>query len=164
MSESARTQALRWLKFNAVGAMGIVVQLGVLTVLSSGLHLNYLAATTLAVEAAILHNFAWHERFTWGDRTHSLHGGSMARLLKFNFTTGLLSIGGNLLLMSLFVSALGLHYLPANLLTIAACSIANFVVSDRAVFSRTWRGHSARKLLRKSKSVCKNEAWHVRFG
>jgi putative flippase GtrA len=140
VSETARNHALRWLKFNAVGAMGIVVQLGVLTVLSSGMHLNYLAATALAVEAAILHNFVWHERFTWGDRTHLLHGGSIARLLKFNFTTGLFSIAGNLILMGLFVTVLGLHYLSANLLTIAACSLANYLVSDRAVFPQVGEG------------------------
>ena len=59
---------VRWLKFNAVGAIGIAVQLAVLTLLKSGLGLNYLLATALAVEVTVLHNFFWHERFTWGDR------------------------------------------------------------------------------------------------
>jgi hypothetical protein len=58
----------RWLKFNAVGGIGIGVQLAALAILKSVLHVDYLAATASAVEAAILHNFFWHERFTWADR------------------------------------------------------------------------------------------------
>jgi putative flippase GtrA len=56
-----------WVRFNAVGIIGLVVQLLVLAVLLRfGLH--YLAATTMAVEAAVLHNFLWHERWTWSER------------------------------------------------------------------------------------------------
>lgn len=61
--------SVRWWKFNAVGAGGIVVQLVMLAFLKSGLRLNYLAATALAVESTVVHNFFWHERFTWADRT-----------------------------------------------------------------------------------------------
>ena len=63
-----RSIATRWLKFNLVGGMGIAVQLLMLVVLKSGLHIHYLVATALAVEAAVVHNFLWHERFTWADR------------------------------------------------------------------------------------------------
>jgi putative flippase GtrA len=130
----ARNQAVRWLKFNAVGGIGIIVQLSVLAVLASGLHLNYLIAVALSVEAAILHNFLWHERLTWGDRTRVAAEHRLRRLLRFNLTTGLFSIAGNLLLMRVFAGMLGINYVLANLLTIAACSLANYVVSDRVVF------------------------------
>jgi putative flippase GtrA len=53
---------VRWLKFNAVGGVGINVQLAVLLVLNSGFHMSYLPATAFAVEMAVLHNFLWHER------------------------------------------------------------------------------------------------------
>src|SRR5207237_8971860 len=69
-SMSGRTTAARWLKFNAVGGIGMLVQLGTLAVLTNGLRVNYLLATALAVEAAVIHNFLWHERFTWADRVH----------------------------------------------------------------------------------------------
>jgi putative flippase GtrA len=36
--------------------------------------------------------------------------------------------------MRLFVGTLGVHYLVANLMTIAVCSVLNFMVSDRLVF------------------------------
>ena len=46
--------------------------------------------------------------------------------MRFNLSTGLISIVGNLVLMRLFVGSLHLQYMVANLLTIGACSLANF--------------------------------------
>jgi putative flippase GtrA len=129
---SWRSTAVRWLKFNAVGGVGIVVQLAVLAVLKSGLRVDYLVATGLAVEAAVIHNFLWHERFTWADRAGEP---SFLRFVKFNLTTGLFSIVGNLVVMKALVGWAGVNYLVANGITIAACSVVNFVVSDRVVFS-----------------------------
>jgi putative flippase GtrA len=63
-----RVRPIRWLKFNFVGAIGIGVQFGALFLFTSVFHLHYLAATALAVEAAVVHNFLWHENFTWVDR------------------------------------------------------------------------------------------------
>ncbi|HLB86056.1 MAG TPA: GtrA family protein [Terriglobales bacterium] len=129
--DSARTTAVRWLKFNAVGGIGIGVQLIVLAGLKSGLHLDYLIATALAVEAAVVHNYLWHERFTWADRTAEA---GFVRFIKFNFTTGALSIVGNVVLMKLLVGVMALQYLVANGVTIAICSIVNFAVSNKFVF------------------------------
>ncbi len=125
---------LRWFKFNAVGGIGVGVQLVALTILAGQLELNYLVATALAVETAVIHNFLWHERWTWADRFTQGRQGSWRRFLQFNLTTGTLSIVGNLLFMRFFVGSLGMHYLVANLLTIAVCSVLNFMVSDRLVF------------------------------
>lgn len=129
---SGQGALVRWLKFNAVGAVGICVQLGMLAVLTSGLRLNYLVATILAVEAAVLHNLFWHERFTWADR--KTRPETLTRLWKFNLSTGALSISGNLLAMKLFVEMAGFPYILANLLSIAACSVLNFFVADRLIF------------------------------
>ena len=51
---------MRWIRFNVVGVMGALVQAGVLHLLTERADLDYLTATGLAVEAAILHNFVWH--------------------------------------------------------------------------------------------------------
>ena len=126
-----RATSIHWLKFNAVGGMGIGVQLIVLTVLKAGLHVDCLLATALAVEAAVVHNFVWHERFTWVERESK---DVAVRFLKFNLTAGAFSILGNVLLMALFVDLARMNYLLANLATIAVCSICNFAVSDRFVF------------------------------
>ena len=121
----------RLLKFHLVGAVGIGAQLCFLFLFKTVMHLNYLLATALAVECAVLHNFIWHERFTWRDRKS---GKMLRRLVRFNLSTGLISIVGNLLLMRLLVGSLRMHYMVANLVSIGACSLLNFVASDRLVF------------------------------
>jgi putative flippase GtrA len=50
------------------------VQFGSLFLLKSVLHVHYLVATVIAVEMAVLHNFVWHEQFTWADRTMPARG------------------------------------------------------------------------------------------
>ena len=63
--ENQRQTFLRWVKFNAVGGVGIGVQLAALVLFRSWMKFDYLLATALAVEIAVIHNFLWHERFTW---------------------------------------------------------------------------------------------------
>ena len=129
-----RILAVRWLKFNGVGGLGIVVQLAALVALKSGFHLDYLVATGIAVEIAVLHNFVWHERFTWKDRAGGAIGGRLLRLLRFHLGNGLISIAGNLALMRLLVGRLHLRLLIANGIAIAACSFLNFAAGEWFVF------------------------------
>jgi putative flippase GtrA len=95
--------------------------------------LDYLTATALAVEAAVLHNFVWHERWTWRDRAGS-SGGAAARLLRFNLSAGLVSILTNLGLMRWLVGTHHAPYLIANVASIAAGSVVNYFLSDALVF------------------------------
>jgi len=127
-------QIWRWAKFNFVGGIGIGVQLAVLALLRSGLRLDYLAATALAVEAAVVHNFLWHERFTWRDRPSAHLRHSLGRFARFNLTNGGVSILGNLAIMRALVGGLRINYLIANIAAVMACSVANFLLSDRFVF------------------------------
>jgi putative flippase GtrA len=125
---------LRWFKFNAVGGVGIVVQLAALAVLRSWLKLDYLLATGLAVEIAVIHNFLWHERYTWADRPATRPMQSLVRLAKFNTSNGAVSMVGNLVLMRLLIGEVKLNYVVANLIAIFVCSLVNFLLSDRLVF------------------------------
>jgi dolichol-phosphate mannosyltransferase len=123
----------RWLRFNLVGLLGIFVQLSILATLTR-LELPYLYATVLAVEAAVLHNWSWHERFTWSDRSSSAPAQRVSRLLKFNFSNGAVSLCGNLLFMHLLVGTLRLPVLLANTIAVIACALINFLLGDRFVF------------------------------
>ena len=123
----------RWLVFNTVGLVGVAVQLLALAAGTELLHLDYRVATALAVEAAILHNFAWHECWTWRDRGGGLRGRWM-RLLQFNAVSGAVSITANVVLTASYVTMLGIHYLFANLAAIASCSLVSFLANDRLVF------------------------------
>ncbi len=124
----------RWVVFNLVGGLGILVQLSVLELLAGILECNYLGATAAAVEAAVLHNFFWHERCTWADRAGGGWAAMLGRLIRFHLSNGLFSLLGNVLLMRLFVGIFAIGYLPANVLAIAVCSVLNFFAGDRLVF------------------------------
>jgi len=124
---------VRLVKFGAVGALGVVVQAATLAALLRIAPTHYLVDTALAVEAAILHNFVWHRRWTWADRAKT----SLAlESLRFNATNGATSLAGNLILMLILVGGFRLNPLVANLITIAICSLVNFVLADRFIFVR----------------------------
>lgn len=124
----------RWTAFNAVGALGVAVQLGVLAMLIRVWHVPYLAATALAVEAAVLHNFVWHQRWTWKDRGVAAPAAIAGRLARFHLLNGSISIVGNVALTALLAGLGGVDPILANILAIAICSVANFAASETMVF------------------------------
>jgi putative flippase GtrA len=131
---TARTLA-RWLKFNAVGAVGMVVQLGSLAVLNRWMAGRYLEATALAIEITLLHNFFWHVRYTWKDRRGA--GGLAAQAMRFHLSNGLVSMVGNLALMPVLVGLMGMPVLVANGVAVLGCSLVNFWLGDGWVFARS---------------------------
>jgi putative flippase GtrA len=128
-----RPGLLAWFRFNAVGLIGVGVQLAALAVFKSGLQWQIRLATIAAVECAVIHNFVWHERWTWAHRKLPLRS-VPGRFLRFNASNGLISIGGNLLLMEILAVRLHFNYMLSNLAAIGACSLLNFFVSDKLVF------------------------------
>lgn len=125
----------------SVGAGGFAVQGLALSALAAA-GLPYPVATALAVEAAIVHNFLWHERWTWADRTGEREAGlkarnheRLARFVRFNGSTAVISIAGNVALMGLFVGSLGWPLLPSNLLAVLTLSLLNYASADRLVFA-----------------------------
>ncbi len=147
-NSEASVTLLRWCKFNLVGGIGIAVQFTALFLLKEVAHFNYLVATAIAVETAVVHNFVWHEQFTWADRTKldrtNLNRTRLDRsarrwqhrLVRFNLSNGAVSILGNLVLMKLLFGQAHVNYLVANTLAIALCSLANFLLSETWVFAR----------------------------
>jgi putative flippase GtrA len=126
----------RWIKFNGVGALGIAVQLGVLALLVRNTGVHYLWATAVAVEAAVLHNFLWHERWTWRARRSGSGRQALARLTRFHLLNGAISLAGNVLLMRILAGSLQMDPLAANIIAIMICSIVNFAAGELLVFKR----------------------------
>jgi putative flippase GtrA len=124
---------VRLAKFCLAGGIGVGVQLGALA-LFCAMKLDYLRATGLAVECAILHNFLWHWHFTFLGQARAGMRGFLLALVRFHLSNGAISLFGNMLLMRLLVGSLRLPLLCANLASIAACFVANFLASDRWVF------------------------------
>ncbi len=121
--------------FIAVGVAGFAVQIAVLLWLSTFWHWPYPVATALAVEAAVLHNFVWHERWTWRDRPAiagrpartpvslpSRHRPDVADRQRDRHGRSPWSF-------------FDLPTLVANMCAVVATSLVNFLIADRWVFS-----------------------------
>ena len=129
-----RTLPPRLAPFAAVGGIGFVVQVGLLSLLTRVAGLDLGPATALAVELTILHNFAWHERWTWADRASREPKGIWRRLGRFHLGNGVVSLVGNLVITAGIVTLAGVPLLLANTLAVGACTALNFVAADRLVF------------------------------
>jgi putative flippase GtrA len=121
---------MRFGRFALVGLLGAALQLSLLRVLTK-LRLSPIAATPIAVEITILHNFLWHEHFTWRHRK----GKRAIRLCRFHLANGLVSLLGNTTITYCFVTRLHVQILPSALASIAICSLANFTLADHWVYS-----------------------------
>jgi putative flippase GtrA len=118
--------------FVVVGAVGFAVQL---TALFGFTRIGWpvAVATAVAVELAVLHNFCWHQRWTWRDRPEE---SAWRRLLRFHAATGVVSLVANVMLTWILVRFLHLPILAANALSVAAASAGNYLAADRWVFRR----------------------------
>jgi putative flippase GtrA len=126
----------RWMKFNAVGASGLVVHLGLLALFVRVCGLHYLVASAVSIEAAILHKFFWHCRWTWADRCSD--GGFAARsrtFLRFNASTGFVAIFANLVSVYLLTGLWEIDPILANAISMGPGGLANFLLCNRLVFT-----------------------------
>lgn len=119
----------RILRFHAVGLAGIGVQLAaVWWFAAAGVHT--VAATALAVEAAVIHNFLWHRRWTWRE----LDVPAAAAFVRFQLTNGLVSLAGNVVIVALLLRRFPLEAVAANAIAVAVCAAVNFLSADLFVF------------------------------
>jgi len=120
-------EASRFLKFCLVGASGVVVNLGLLWILTEVAGLFYLVSAAFSIEISILSNFALNELWTFRDRVGSTKG-ILKRAAKFN----LICVGGlviNLVILAALTELLGVYYMISALFGIAAATLWNYVIS-----------------------------------
>lgn len=126
---------IRWSKFNLVGVLGMAVQLTVLALLNRRWPGHYLWTSGVALEVTLLHNFVWHQRFTWCDRSELSQW--PRQLLRFHLSSGLVSLVGNLALMRVLVHDAQVPIVISNIIAIMSCSILNFYAGNRWAFVAT---------------------------
>jgi len=126
---------IRAVRYLTVSVMGTAVQLLTLAVLTAGPQWPAALATSLAVSAAIVHNFIWHSLWTWSDRPLSGNGlaGTFGRFVLAN---GVVSLLGNITI-TVVLAAVGVSPVLANIVAIAICGLCNFWLADHAVFRVT---------------------------
>ncbi len=127
-------ELLRFVKFCLVGASGVLVNMGLLWLLTEFAGLFYLLSAAISIESSIISNFTLNDYFTFPDRR--LKGGRnfLKRLVKFNMVS-LVGLGLNMTVLWLLTSVLGVYYLLSNLCGIAAAILWNYVVN----FWWTWK-------------------------
>lgn len=119
----------RLLKFGVVGATGVIINTTILYVLSRWLGLPLLLASAIAVEAAIVSNFFWNNRWTFACRSSSL-----ARFAKFNVAS-LAGLSFNVAIVW-GLTRTGLYFLIANLIGIGVGVAVNYACSVVWVWRR----------------------------
>lgn len=113
----------RFAWFFVVGARGVLVNMGVLVLLTEGLGCPYPISSLFAIEISILANFARNNAWTWLDRRMTPLG---ERLIKYHAVAGFTAISTNWLLLVLLTSLFKLDYRISNLIGIAAGNVLNF--------------------------------------
>jgi dolichol-phosphate mannosyltransferase len=108
--------------FGLVGLSGTVLNTGLVYVLHGLLRWPLPLAVALASELAILNNYLWNDRWTFGR-----HDPSLRRFARFNLS----SLGGLAITTGLTtaLTTSGVHYLLALLVAVAAAALSNFAAS-----------------------------------
>ncbi len=126
--------AIRFLKFGLVGLSGVLVNEGLLWLLTENLGLYYLLSAAIAVETAIITNFILNDIWTFRDRRTPGNRSLLGRGLKFN----LVSLGGlgiNIAILWTVTEVVGISYLISNLIGIAGATLWNYTINTLW----TWR-------------------------
>jgi dolichol-phosphate mannosyltransferase len=112
-----------------VGISGIIVNEGLLAMLTEVGDMKVTWAGAIAIEVSIIHNFLLNNFWTWRDNRQKSF---LIRFIQYHSVT-LISGGINYLILIGF-SALGMHHLIANLIGIAIGTVINFVLNHYWTF------------------------------
>jgi dolichol-phosphate mannosyltransferase len=118
----------RFLKFCAVGLSGVLVNIGLLWLLTEFAGLFYLLSAAISIESSIISNFVLNDYFTFRDRRSPQAKSFLSRLLKFNLVS-LAGLGINMAVLWLLTEVFGIYYLLSNLCGIAVATLWNYLVN-----------------------------------
>ncbi len=122
-------EVLRFLKFCTVGLSGILVNEGLLWVLTELMKIYYIISSLISVEVSILSNFTFNELWTFKDRIKSRRARKvLMRIMKYN----IVSLGGlviNVMTLWFLTSFCKMHYLISNIFGIILATAWNYSLS-----------------------------------
>jgi putative flippase GtrA len=125
------TLAQRFQKFLVVGAVGLVVNQGLLFVFHGGLGARLAIASPVAIFASMVVTFLLNEHWTWHDRG----GGPIVHRLVAYFPINSVGLLINYGVLSVLYHDHGVHYLLANLVGAGVAAVWNFSLNNVI----TWR-------------------------
>lgn len=120
----------RFLRFGVVGLSGLAVDMSALYLFFDVLGWGLTRSAILAAELAIVNNFIWNDRWTFGDLAQQQQQRRMIikRFLKFNIVC-VMGLILKILLLNLFFNGLHINAYAANLLAIAIVTFWNFWIN-----------------------------------
>jgi dolichol-phosphate mannosyltransferase len=130
------SRSRRLLLFLAVGLSGVAVDMAIFYLLRTSLHVDISISKFLAAEVAIVNNFIWNDRWTFGDVSVRQPGiyHKLRRFIKFNLVC-LMGVILNIVLLNILVwSGIKSEY-GANFMAIACVTIWNYWINVKL----SWR-------------------------
>jgi dolichol-phosphate mannosyltransferase len=124
---------LRFARFGAVGASGLVVNTALLAILTDVVGLFYVVSAVIATQGSTLWNFCLTEQWVFGDRALKRSVGTRLALF-FLMNNAALAIRGPLLI--LLTSGLGIHYVVSNVLSLVALTLVRFGLADTWIWAK----------------------------
>lgn len=120
----------RFIRFGLVGLSGVFVDMAVFYLLRTALGLGLTRSTIISAEVAILNNFLWNDRWTFGDIARMQRGWRQRfkRFLKFNIIC-LAGVVLQAIIVNLLFNLLSINEYLAKLMAIAAVTIWNYWVN-----------------------------------
>ena len=116
-----------FIKFAIVGGSGVVVNMGLLFILTRFLSVRLEIASPRAIEVSILTNFTLNNLWTFKKR--NTHVPFWTRLFRYHLVTGLAGIV-NYLVLLLLVNSFGLHDMLSNLIGILIGTIITYSLNS----------------------------------
>jgi len=107
---------------------GVLVNMGLLWLLTELAGLFYLLSAAISIETSIISNFIFNNYFTFRDRRSSGVKSFFNRLVKFNLVS-LAGLGINMGVLWLLTEVFGLYYLLSNLCGIVVATLWNYLVN-----------------------------------
>jgi len=121
-------ELLRFAKFCLVGLSGVLVNMGLLWLLTEFAGLFYLLSAAISIETSIVSNFILNDFFTFPDRRSPGAKPFFSRLLKFNLVT-VAGLALNMGVLWLLTEVFGIYYLLSNLCGIAVATLWYYLVN-----------------------------------
>ena len=124
----------RFTKFCIVGLSGVLVNEGILWLLSGVLGIYYLYSAIVSIESSIISNFSLNNIWTFREKRVK-HENFFAKFIKYNLSC-LIGVGLNIVILWAVTEFFSVHYLISNLFGIAVAVIWNYYVSVKWVWKK----------------------------
>jgi len=124
---------IRLLKFAVVGISGVVVNMGMLYLLTEYLNILYIISSIIAIEISIISNFFLNDLWTWRDRAKKTF---IERFMQYHISVGLTAIMANWLILLILTEFFNIYYMISNLIGIAVGTFSNFILNDLWTFQK----------------------------